>query len=64
MKLTRCDNHSDREAITTLSIRILSAGSRPLFIGNLEVPRHYVDLCEECRDLILPILKERTNAST
>ena len=61
MKFTRCDNHSDREAVITIAIRTLPVGARPLFVG-LDMPRKYVDLCAECRDST-GFLKEDKDAS-
>lgn len=56
MRLIKCDNHPDRDAVTTLSIKILPAvGQRPLILG-LEMVGKVVDLCEECQDRISPLL--------
>lgn len=54
MKLTRCDRHPDREAVATISIRIHSAGYRPILpsFGTIPAPR-YFDMCSECRSSIL-----------
>ena len=47
MKLTRCDNHHDRDAVATFRIVELPVGSRPLLVGY-NVAGRTVDLCEEC----------------
>lgn len=51
MKITRCDNHPDREAVTTVAIRVLPLGHRPLF-GYIGQPYRLFDLCEECSSSI------------
>lgn len=60
MKLVKCDYHPDRDAVTTLSIKILPLGQRPFFLG-LEMPGKILDLCEECRDNISPELYKITH---
>jgi hypothetical protein len=62
MKFTRCDNHSDREAVITIVVRTLPAGARPIILG-LDIPRKYVDLCAECRDAT-GFLKKDEDAAT
>lgn len=55
MKLVKCDNHPDRDAVTTLSVKILPIGYRPIFLG-IEMTGKVIDVCEECRDRISPLL--------
>lgn len=52
MKLTKCDNHHDRDAVLTITIRKLPTGSRPMLIGYYDTPRTYHDLCQECAERI------------
>jgi hypothetical protein len=47
MKLTKCDNHPDRDAVASFYIKKFSPGARPLFLGYGTADR-IVDLCEEC----------------
>lgn len=54
MRITKCDNHHDRDAVITLIVRVLPVGVRPFLLG-LEIPKKYRDLCEECRDNIIGI---------
>lgn len=49
MRLIKCDNHPDRDAIKTLSVKLLPKGSKPIFMG-VEMPGIVLDLCEECVD--------------
>lgn len=59
MRVIFCDNHPERRAVHTLSIRELSLGHRPLFPQFGETSRAlYRDLCEECTSIIFP-LKEK-----
>lgn len=52
MKLTKCDNHPERDAVATFRIIKLPAGSRPLFIGYSMGEQKMIDLCEECTQTI------------
>lgn len=48
MKITRCDNHPDREAVATFHIiKYPTIGARP-FITGYSVGGETVDLCDEC----------------
>jgi len=55
MKIVMCDNHPDRKADYTFSIRTLPLGCRPLFaaFGDSSKPK-YLDLCVECKSKIFP----------
>lgn len=48
MKLVKCDNHPDRDAVVTLRIiKLPTIGFRPILIGYAAGGK-FVDLCEEC----------------
>lgn len=66
MRVIRCDQHPDREAVITISVRTLPLGSRPIVFGFETVTGRFIfDLCEECSDSISPNIMERiTNASS
>lgn len=54
MKIVRCDNHPEVEAVVTLSVAAHPVGFRPLFGSAMDgTKRRYIDLCAECRASIL-----------
>lgn len=55
MKKIFCDNHPDRPADYTLSIKVLPLGSRPIFTFMDDRSKaRIVDLCAECASTTLP----------
>lgn len=61
MKLTKCDNHPDRDAKTTFYVKNLTPGARPILM-RYHVGDKFIDLCEECASPILKA-KEKTGAT-
>lgn len=55
MKLTRCDNHSDRDAVATFRIIEIAVGTRPVVIGYSTGAPYLIDLCQECADKVRAI---------
>lgn len=47
MKLTRCDNHPERDAVKTFRVIPLPLGNRPLIYGTT-LNGKTIDLCAEC----------------
>jgi hypothetical protein len=63
MKIVRCDNHPDREAVITLVVKTLPVGSRPILFGfESATQRSLFDLCKECSDSINPIIEKENHA--
>lgn len=62
MNTTQCDNHPDREAVTTIGFVVHDPGFRYRFYAGTILYK-LIDLCEECNRIISPILKKESNAS-
>lgn len=66
MQSLRCENHPDREATTTLAVRVMPLGRRPILVNmGFDLPGKFYDLCNECYEGLTFIhpKKEETNAS-
>lgn len=61
MKLTRCDNHPDRNAAATFRVIELAPGARPILLGYDIGAHMLIDLCKECADKVR-VVKGKTNA--